>query len=190
MILHLHERKNNTESKRGFDRSILPMLEKVNMLSTPGLSITLEDNILTVFDKQNYGRKFSIESGGIYTIRLGMFHDMDKGMLEESAMSCAIPIKAASEQPITAVFHIPEAMARFMDSVVLKATRPFTVALIEGSPILERHNRRWGIPLKYDHIETENMMILERTGLRKNVPNQCRAFFDVLSIQVEVAFHK
>lgn len=190
MKLHSHGRKNNTKNKQGLGKSILPMLEKVNMPSTPGLNITLEDNILTVFDKQYYGRKFSIESGGIYTIRLGMFHDMDKGILEESTMSCAIPIKAAYEQQITAVFDIPEAMARFMDAVILKAAQPFTVALIEGSPILERHNRLWGIPLKYDRIETENMTILERTGLRENAPNQYRAFFDVLSIQIEVAFHK
>lgn len=172
-------------------KSLLPPIEKVAVASTPGRSIMFDDDdILTVIDKQHFGRKFFVESGGIYTVRLGVFHDTDKGALEEAAMFCAIPTRAAYEQQITAVFIIPEASARFLDAVILQATRPFAVRVITGSPILERHDNQWGVPLKYDSIRESDMTILARTGLRKNVPNQFRAFFDVLSIQIEIVFEK
>lgn len=172
-------------------KSLLPPIEKVTVTSTPGLSIMFDDDdILTVIDKQHFGRKFFVESGGIYTVRLGVFHDTDKGALEEAAMFCAIPTRASYKQHIIAAFNIPGASTRFIDSIILNAARPFTIRLIPGSPILERHDNQWGVPLKYDSIRESNMTILARTGLRKNVPNQFRAFFDVLSIQIEIMFEK
>lgn len=183
-----YELRNIIKSKRRFSQSISPMIKKANTLSAPSRNITLDDNILTVIDQQYFGRAFLIGSEGIYTIKLGAFHDLNKGVLEEAAMFCTIPTKAAYDQQITAIFDIPEASARFMDAVILKATRPFSVTLIEGSPILERHGRQWGIPLKYNSVRSGDVMILDRTRLRENVPDKYRIYFDVLKIQVKVTF--
>lgn len=141
-----------------------------------------------LLDKQHFGRTFSVESDGIYTVKLGVFHDLKSGILEESALSFTLPIKAACEQAITATFYIPEASARVMDAVILKSTQAFQITLVDGSPVLERYDNQWGMPLEYSRREAGNVMILERTGLRKNVPRQYRAYFDLLSIQIEVMF--
>lgn len=183
--------KSITKSNKKSCKSVLPTLEKVKAVSTCEPSTILDDDgILMVMDKRYYGRTFSVKDEGIYTVRLGAFHNMDKGALEEAAMFCAIPEKAAYEQRITAAIDIPGASARFLDSIILKAARPFTIRLIPGSPILERHAHPWGVPLKYDSIKADDLTILVRTGLRKHIPSQYRAYFDVLSIQIEVVFEK
>lgn len=184
--------KNITEhSSQNRRKSVLPSLEKAKATLTPGLSIMLDDDdILTVIDQQYYGRTFVVRDEGIYTVRLGTFHNMNKGALEEAAVFCTIPTRSDYEQQITAAFDIPEASARFLDTIILKATRPFSVKLIPGSPVLERHSRQWGIPLKYDSVRADDMVIMVRTGLRKNVPSQYKIYFDVLSIQLEIVFEK
>lgn len=184
--------KNITEySSQSRRKSVLPGLEKAKAASTPGLSIMLDDDdILTVIDRQYYGRIFVVKDEGIYTVRLGAFHNMNKGALEEAAIFCAIPTRSDCEQQITAAFDIPEASARFLDTIILKATRPFYVKLIPGSPVLERHSRQWGIPLKYDSVRADDVVIMVRTGLRENVPSQHKIYFDVLSIQLEIIFEK
>ena len=184
-----HELKNIIYGNRGSGKSLPPMIEKADTPSTPGLGITSDDGgILTVLDKQHFGRTFSVESDGIYTVKLGVFHDLKSGILEESALSFTLPIKAACEQAITATIYIPEASARVMDAVILKSTQAFQITLVDGSPVLERYDNQWGMPLEYSRREAGNVMILERTSLRKNVPRQYRAYFDLLSIQIEVMF--
>jgi hypothetical protein len=186
-----HELKSIMESSRKFSKTITPTIEKADTPSTPGLGITSDnDGVLTVLDKQHFGRTFSVKSDGIYTVKLGVFHDMKSGILEESALSFTLPITAACERKITAAFYIPEASARVMDAVILKSTQPFQIMLIAGSPVLERYDNQWGIPLEYSYREAGDVMILERTGLRKNVLRQYRAYFDYLSIQIKVAFEK
>ncbi|NBI87819.1 hypothetical protein D3Z47_17140 [Lachnospiraceae bacterium] len=186
-----HELKNIIYGNRGSGKSLPPMIERADALSMLGRSITPDDDgILTVIDKRHFGRVFFVEGDGVYTVKLGVLHDMGKGALEEAAMSCTMPEKADQEQKITAVFDIPGASARFKDAVILKAAHPFRIALIEDSPILERHNTPWGVPLKYESIKTDDTVTLVRTGLRKNVQNKYRAFFDTLSIQIEVRFEK
>ncbi|MCI9379332.1 MAG: hypothetical protein HFI06_12700 [Eubacterium sp.] len=184
-----HELKIMMENIRKSSKTIPPTIKKADTPSTPGLGITSDDGgILTVLDKQHFGRTFFVESDGIYTVKLGVFHDLKSGILEESALSFTLPIKAACERAITATFYIPEASARVMDAVILKSAQPFQITLVDGSPVLERYDNQWGMPLEYSCREAGNVMILERTGLRKNVPRQFKAYFDVLSIQIEVMF--
>lgn len=183
-----HELRSIMERNRVASKTILPITEKADTPSSCQNMLLDDDSILTIFDIHCYGRTFFVEDDGIYTVKLGVLHDMNKGALEEAAMSCTMPTKAAHEQQISAVFDIPGAAARFKDSVVLKAARPFQITLVEGSPILERHNTPWGIHIKYESVKTDDVVTLVRTGLRKNVPNQYRAFFDTLSIQIEVRF--
>ena len=85
------------------------MIEKVNTPSTPGQNIMFDDDILAVINQQYFSRTFSVESEGIYTVNLGVFHDLNRGMLEESALFCTIPTKTACKHQITAVFDIPDA---------------------------------------------------------------------------------
>ena len=183
-----HELKIMMENSRKSSKTITPTIEKADTPSTPGLGITSDDGVLTVLDKQHFGRTFSVESDGIYMVKLGVFHDMKSGILEESALSFTLPIKAACEQKITAAFDIPEASTRVMDAVILKSAQPFQITLVDGSPVLERHDNQWRIPLEYSCREAGNVMILERTGLREKVPRQYRAYFDLLSIQIKVMF--
>ena len=114
---------NIMKSKKKARKSLLPPIEKVKTVSASGLSIMFDDdNILIVIDKQYYNRTFFVKDEGIYTVRLGVFRNMDKGALEESAIFCTIPTKADCEQQITAMFDIPEASARFMDTVILECS--------------------------------------------------------------------
>ncbi len=185
-----------SRNKNGFKKlrkTCLPSFEKTNSAITPGLRIMFEnDNILTLIDRELFGREFSVESGGLYTLRLGAFREMEKGAMEESALFFTIPTKADYEQRITASFNLPGASARFLDEVVLTASKPFVVELVIGSPMLESHNNNpWGIPLHYDRIQTnKDVAVIARTGIRKDVPNQYKVYFDTLSIQVRILFVK
>ena len=182
-------------NKKGFKKlgkMYLPSLEKVNSTVTPGLRIMFDDdNILTLIDREHFGREFSVENGGLYTLRLGAFREMEKGAMEESALFFTIPTKADYEQRITASFELPGASARFLDELVLTASKPFVVELVIGSPMLESYKNPWGIPLKYDSIRTnKDVTVIARTGIRKDVPNQYKVYFDTLSIQVRILFVK
>ena len=182
-------------NKKGFKKlgkMYLPSLEKVKSTVTPGLRIMFDDdNILTLIDREHFGREFSVENGGLYTLRLGAFREMEKGAMEESALFFTIPTKAGYEQRVTASFELPGASARFLDEVVLTASKPFVVELVIGSPMLESYKNPWGIPLKYDSIRTnKDVTVIARTGIRKDVPNQYKVYFDTLSIQVRILFVK
>lgn len=183
-----HELKSVMERNSVASKTILPATDKTDTPSSCQNILLDDDGILTIFDIHRYGRTFFVENDGIYTVKLGVLHNMDKGALEEATMSCTMPTKTAHELQITAAFDIPGAAAKFKDSVILKAARPFQITLVEGSPILERHNTPLGILVKYESVKTDDAVTLVRTGLRKNVPNQYRAFFDTLSIQIEVRF--
>lgn len=182
-------------NKKGFKKlgkMYLPSLEKVKSTVTPGLRIMFDDdNILILIDREHFGREFSVENGGLYTLRLGAFREMEKGAMEESALFFTIPTKADYEQRITASFELPGASARFLDELVLTASKPFVVELVIGSPMLESYKNPWGIPLKYDSIRTnKDVTVIARTGIRKDVPNQYKVYFDTLSIQVRILFVK
>lgn len=184
-----------SRNKNGFKKlrkTCLPSFEKTNNAITPGLRIMLEnDNTLTLIDREHFGREFSVENGGLYTLRLGAFREMEKGAMEESALFFTIPTKADYEQRITASFELPGASARFLDELVLTASKPFVVELVIGSPMLESYKNPWGIPLKYDSIRTnKDVTVIARTGIRKDVPNQYKVYFDTLSIQVRILFVK
>ena len=184
-----------SRNKNGFKKlrkTCLPSFEKTNNAITPGLRIMLEnDNTLTLIDREHFGRELSVSDSGLYTLRLGAFREMEKGAMEESALFFTIPTKAGYEQRVTASFELPGASARFLDEVVLTASKPFVVELVIGSPMLESYKNPWGIPLKYDSIRTnKDVTVIARTGIRKDVPNQYKVYFDTLSIQVRILFVK
>ena len=184
-----------SRNKNGFKKlrkTCLPSFEKTKSTTTPGLRIMFDnDNILTLIDREHFGRELSVSDSGLYTLRLGAFREMEKGAMEESALFFTIPTKAGYEQRVTASFELPGASARFLDEVVLTASKPFVVELVIGSPMLESHNNAWGIPLHYDRIQTnKDVAVIARTGIRKDVPNQYKVYFDVLSIQVRILFVK
>ena len=182
----------NKNSFKKLEKTCLPCFEKTKSTTTPGLRIMFDDdNILTLIDREHFGRELSISDGGLYTLRLGVFREMEKGAMEESALFFTIPTKADYEQRITASFELPGASARFLDEVVLTASKPFAVELVIGSPMLESYKNPWGIPLKYDSIRTnKDVTVIARTGIRKDVPNQYKVYFDTLSIQVRILFVK
>lgn len=183
-------RNKNGSKKLG--KMCLPSLEKVNSTVTPGLRIMFDDdNILTLIDREHFDRELSVSDSGLYTLRLGVFREMEKGAMEESALFFNIPTKADYEQRITASFELPYASARFLDEVILTASKPFVVELVTGSPILESHNNPWGMPMNYDSIRTnKDVTVIARTGIRKDIPNQYKVYFDTLSIQVRISFVK
>lgn len=182
-------------NKKGFKKlgkTCLPSFEKVKSTVTPGLRIMFDDdNILTLIDREHFDRELSVSDSGLYTLRLGVFREMEKGAMEESSLFFTIPTKADYEQRITASFELPGASARFLDELVLTASKPFVVELVIGSPMLESYKNPWGIPLKYDSIRTnKDVTVIARTGIRKDVPNQYKVYFDTLSIQVRILFVK
>ena len=182
----------NKNSSKKLGKTYLPSFEKTKSTTTPGLRIMFDnDNILTLIDREHFGRELSVSDSGLYTLRLGAFREMEKGAMEESALFFTIPTKVDYEQRSTASFELPGASARFLDELVLTASKPFVVELVIGSPMLESYKNPWGIPLKYDSIRTnKDVTVIARTGIRKNVPNQYKVYFDTLSIQVRISFVK
>ena len=182
----------NKNSSKKLGKTYLPSFEKTKSTTTPGLRIMFDnDNILTLIDREHFGRELSVSESGLYTLRLGAFKKKKKGAMEESALFFTIPTKVDYEQRITASFELPGASARFLDELVLTASKPFVVELVIGSPMLESYKNPWGIPLKYDSIRTnKDVTVIARTGIRKNVPNQYKVYFDTLSIQVRISFVK
>ena len=182
----------NKNSSKKLGKTYLPSFEKTKSTTTPGLRIMFDnDNILTLIDREHFGRELSVSDSGLYTLRLGAFREMEKGAMEESALFFTIPTKVDYEQRITASFELPGASARFLDELVLTASKPFVVELVIGSPMLESYKNPWGIPLKHDRVRTYyDVTVIARTGIRKNVPNQYKVYFDTLSIQVRISFVK
>ena len=182
----------NKNSSKKLGKTYLPSFEKTKSTTTPGLRIMFDnDNILTLIDREHFGQELSVSDSGLYTLRLGAFREMEKGAMEESALFFTIPTKVDYEQRITASFELPGASARFLDELVLTASKPFVVELVIGSPMIESYKNPWGIPLKYDSIRTnKDVTVIARTGIRKNVPNQYKVYFDTLSIQVRISFVK
>ena len=182
--------KNILENRRKSGKSILPTLEKANAIMTPGMSLMLDDNdAVALIDKKHWGKTFFIENNGLYTLRLGAFHTLERGAMEESALYCVIPGELDYKQKITAMFELPSASVFFFDEVILKAASPFRVELVEGSPMLECHHDRWGFPFNYGSTEkSDGTTIIMWKGFDKSSPNQPKIYFDILRIQIKVSF--
>ena len=182
--------KNKKLSKKS-QFSVLPAIEAAENTLPPGLALgpDAEGSILTFIDREHYGSIHTVESGRIYTVRLGLRRKLEKVALDEhTAIRCSIPGKAAAEQRITALFFVPGASVQFMDTIVLTSDCRFGLKYIIGSAVLENNHNPCGLPLSRDAVRIEaGQTIIFQNKLRKAVPNhRYQGYFDVLRLQIEV----
>lgn len=188
-------KQNQKQTQRKNHKVIAPTIETAKMFLPPGLDILPHDieDTPTFIDKEYFDRVYNVEDGHTYTLRLGMFTTSSRGIMDQdTALVCGIPTKAAKEQHILALFFIPEIYpVKFIDAVWLKADHPFVMKYVMGSAILESHVNSCGYILRHDTVIVEDdTTIILQNGLRNNILSCFAVQFDVLTIQVEIAFTK
>lgn len=170
-----------------------PMVEQVEAGIPLSMAKVPEDyGDPALYDKEHCGKVYTVEDGNFYRIRLGI-HSYSLGigtMDRESAVVCAIPVKAAEVQRLMALFFIPELNpVRFLDAVFLKAPIPFRLEYVLGSARLESNNNSSGLTLGDDAVELiDDEIIILQNGLEDLIPDYCTFNFDFLSFQVKVVF--
>lgn len=188
-------KQNQKETQRKNHKVITPTIETTKMFLPLGLDLLLSDidNTPILIDKEYFNRVYNVENGYTYTLRLGLFTTSSRGIMNQNtALVCGIPTKPAKEQPILALFSMPEFYpVKFIDAVWLKADHPFVMKYVMGSAILESHVNSCGYILRHDTVIVEDdTTIILQNGLRNNILSCFAVQFDVLTIQVEIAFTK
>lgn len=188
--------KNVQGNKKKSDRPVLPTFEEAKMALPPSLEVLPDnsDDAPTLIDRESYGATFKVEDGHVYTLRLGI-HTYSGGLAafrDDCAVACHIPSTPNKEQRIIGLFFVPEIYpVKYMDTITLRAAKPFILRYLWGSAVLENNNNAFGLPLGNDAIITEkDATIILENNLRNQIHNCHRLYFDVLRIQVEVAFTK
>lgn len=188
--------KNVQVNKKKSGRSILPIIEEAQMALPPTLEILPDnsDNDPTLIDRKSYGATFKVEDGHVYTLRLGI-HTYSDGLAafrDDCAVACHIPFTPNKEQRIIGLFFVPEIYpVKYMDTITLRATKPFMLRYLLGSAVLESNNNTFRLPLGNATIITEkDATIVLENNLRNQIHNCHRLYFDALRVQVEVAFTK
>ena len=162
-----------------------------------GVPLSMKANIddpenPTIWDKEHFGKVYTVGNGKTYTIRLGL-HSCSLGigaMDREAAVVSGIPTKSSDVQRLAALFFIPEIYpVKFMDMVYLKAPQPFRLEYVLGSARLESNNNSGGVTLGDDAVELiDDEIIILQNGLEDLIPDYCTFNFDFLSFQVRVIF--
>lgn len=192
-------RKNNqnrnterpAKGMRNFSRLGKPVFEETRIELSPTLELLHDtnDGLRTIIDKAYSGQVYTVHCKHTYTLRLGV-HSSKKaaGAFDEyTTVACFIPIEYAAEQRITCFFVSEEHQACFMDTVWLRADKPFKIVHVFGSAVLESNSDALAMPLDFEETNDMDgqMVIFRRGGIGDNPP--CSVFrFDLLRIRVEI----
>lgn len=168
-----------------------PVFEETRLELSPELELLQETNygLQTIIDKAHCGQVYRVQEKRTYTLRLGV-HSSNKaaGAFDEyTTVACFIPIEYATEQRITCFFVSEEHQACFMDTVWLKAEKPFKIVHVFGSAALESNSDALAMPLGFeDTSDMDGQMVIFRCGNSEDIP-PCSVFrFDLLRIRVEI----
>lgn len=188
--------KNTQVNKKKPGRQVLPIIEEARMALPPSLEVLPDnsDDAPTLIDRKSCGATFIVEDGHVYTLRLGI-HRYSSGLAafrDDCAVACHIPFTPKKEQRIIGLFFVPEIYpVKYMDTITLRAAKPFMLRYLLGSAVLESNNNTFRLPLGNAAIITEkDATIILENNLRNQIHSCHRFYFDVLRIQVEVAFTK
>ena len=129
------EGRNWSKPKLEEARLGIPM--SMELLNSP------DDEFPIMADSTEYGRRFRVDDGKVYTVRLGIRSDAEGiGVIPgNSAATIFIPTVPARDIQITATFAFPEMFpVIFADAVRLYSGTEFSLEYVYGSAQLECNN--------------------------------------------------
>lgn len=194
-----NNRKNNQNQNaerlakgiRNFSLPGKPVFEETRIELSPTLELLhgTNDGLRTIIDKAHSRQVYTVHGKHTYTLRLGVHSSKEAaGAFDEyTTVACFIPIAYAAEQRITCFFVSEEHQACFMDTVWLRADKPFKIIHVFGSAVLESNSDALAMPLDFEETNDMDgqMVIFRRGGIGDNP--SCSVFrFDLLRIRVEI----
>lgn len=129
------EGRNWSKPKLEEARLGIPM--SMELLNSP------DDEFPIMADSAEYGRRFRVDDGKVYTVRLGIRSDAEGigAIPGNSAATIFIPTVPARDIQITATFAFPEMFpVIFADAVCLYSGTEFSLEYVYGSAQLECNN--------------------------------------------------
>lgn len=145
-------------------------------------------------DSTEYGRRFQVDDGKVYTVRLGIRSDAEGigAIPKNSAATIFIPTVPSRETQITATFAFPELYpVIFADAVRLYSERDFSLEYVYGSAQLECNSifDTKALPLNDTALEqVGDDIVIGHANLSGLLPAHYTYNYDFISVQVRVVF--
>ncbi len=180
------EGRNWSKPKLEEARLGIPM--SMELLNSP------DDEFPVMAGSTEYGRRFQVDDGKVYTVRLGIRSDSEGigAIPGNSAATIFIPTFPAKEVQITATFAFPEMFpVIFADAVRLYSETEFSLEYVYGSAQLECNNiiNTKALPLNDTALElVGDDIVIGHTNLNSLLPAHCTYNYDFISVQVKVVF--
>ena len=178
------EGRNWSKPKLEEARLGIPM--SMELLNSP------DDEFPIMADSTEYGRRFRVDDGKVYTVRLGIRSDAEGiGVIPgNSAATIFIPTVPARDIQITATFAFPEMFpVIFADAVRLYSETEFSLEYVYGSAQLECNSIISTKALPLDDTTLEQVgddIVIGHTNLNSLLPAHCTYNYDFISVQVKV----
>lgn len=175
-------------SKPKLEEARLGVPMSMELLNSP------DDEFPIMADSTEYGRRFRVDDGKVYTVRLGIRSDSEGigAIPGNSAATIFIPTFPAKEVQITATFAFPEMFpVIFADAVRLYSETEFSLEYVYGSAQLECNNiiNTKALPLNDTALElVGDDIVIGHTNLNSLLPAHCTYNYDFISVQVKVVF--
>ncbi len=173
-------------SKPTLEEARLDIPMSMELLNSP------DDEFPIMADSTEYGRRFQVDDGKVYTVRLGIRSDAEGigAIPGNSAATIFIPIVPAREIQITATFAFPEIFpVIFADAVCLYSGTEFSLEYVYGSAQLECNSiiSTKALPLNDTALEqVGDDIVIGHTNLNSLLPAHCTYNYDFISVQVKV----
>ena len=173
-------------SKPKLEEARLGIPMSMELLNSP------DDEFPVMADSMEYGRRFQVDDGKVYTVRLGIRSDAEGigAIPGNSAATIFIPTVPARDIQITATFAFPEMFpAIFADAVRLYSETEFSLEYVYGSAQLECNSIISTKALPLDDTTLEQVgddIVISHTNLNSLLPAHCTYNYDFISVQVKV----
>lgn len=168
-----------------------PIFEEAKVEWPPELMFLQNANydLQVTIDSAHYDHIYQVQKEHTYTLRLGIHSSKESaGAFDEyTTVACFIPIMHATEQRITCFFMSEDYQECFMDTIWLRAKRPFKIIHVFGSAALESNGNSLEMPLDFDATnDMDGQMVIFRRGGIEDIPSYSVFRFDLLRIRVEI----
>ena len=176
-------------AKPKLEEARLGVPQTMELLSSPN------EEMPVMADSTEYGRRFQVEDGKVYTIRLGIRSDSEGigAIPGKSAATIFIPTVSANEIQITATFAFLELYpAIFADAVRLCSEVEFSLEYLYGSARLECNNATDTKALLLNDANLEqagDTVVIGHVNLDNLLPEHYTYNYDFISVQVRVVFN-
>ena len=167
-------------SKPKLEEARLGIPMSMELLNSP------DDEFPVMADSTEYGRRFQVDDGKVYTVRLGIRSDAEGigAIPGNSAVTIFIPTFPAKEVQITATFAFPEMFpVIFADAVRFLPEYVYGSAQLECNSIISTK----ALPLNDTALEqVGDDIVIGHTNLNSLLPAHCTYNYDFISVQVKV----